>query len=87
MTRFKEEDNYKDDFTNSVTTPRTSKQGRKEDGKQSGRSVGGIVSDEDVDENLSYIEESSKIDEVTVDRSISTIQGNIDADYIEDVSI
>lgn len=49
--------------------------------------AGATISDEEIDDNLSYIEESSKIDEATNDRSISTINGNNDADYIEDVSI
>lgn len=66
----------------SGTTPRTPSMDRK-----GFKNRGGIISDEEIDDNLSYIEESSKIDEVTNDRSISTIHGNNDADYIEDVSI
>lgn len=68
---------------------------------------GPVNSDDEIEENISYVEESSKvnkqfetfskshyshlfslkIDEVTIDQSISTLQGNNDADYIEDVSI
>ncbi|RNA06190.1 FGFR1 oncogene partner-like isoform X6 [Brachionus plicatilis] len=75
------DDDYEDDFTNG-TTPRTPSMDRK-----GFKNRGGIISDEEIDDNLSYIEESSKIDEVTNDRSISTIHGNNDADYIEDLSL
>ena len=68
----------------SGTTPRTPNQERKANKGRLGG--GGVVSDEDIEDNLSYIEESSKIDEITVDKSISTIQNN-DADYLEDVTI
>lgn len=45
------------------------------------------ASDDEIDENiLSYADESSKFDEGTADRSVSTVQGNHDADYLEDLS-
>ena len=56
--KFNGNDNYDDDFTNSAATPRTPKF----DKKPKNRS--GIVSDDEIDENLSYIEESSKVEEL-----------------------
>lgn len=73
------DDDYDDDFTNA--TPRTPNKDR----KYKNRSA--LGSDEEIEDNLSYVEESSKVDDITVDRSISTVQGNNDADYIEDLSI
>lgn len=73
------DDDYDDDFTNG--TPRTPKVDR----KYKNRSA--LGSDEEIEDNLSYVDESSKVDEITIDRSISTVQGNNDADYIEDLSI
>lgn len=72
------DDDYDDDFTNG--TPRTPK-----DRKYKNRSA--LGSDEEIEDNLSYVDESSKVDEITIDKSISTVQGNNDADYIEDLSI
>jgi FGFR1 oncogene partner len=76
--KLKEEDSYDEDFTSGVT-PRSP--------KKSNKNRVGMHSDEEIDDNLSYVEESSKIDEITIDKSISTLHGNNDADYIEDVSI
>jgi hypothetical protein len=87
-----DEENYDDDFTNG-TTPRTASQS-----SDKGRAAKPRVqatrqqqnqqaSDNEIDENiLSYADESSKFDEATADRSVSTIQGNHDADYLEDLS-
>lgn len=76
-----ENDDYDDDFTNG-TTPRTPKFERKTTKNRSA-----LGSDEEIEENISYVEENSKFDEGTIDKSISTIQGNNDADYIEDISL
>lgn len=78
--KIKDEDDYEDDFVNNGT-PRTPKSDR----KYKNRSA--LGSDEEIEDNLSYVDESSKVDEITIDRSISTVQGNNDADYIEDLSI
>lgn len=76
--KLKEEDSYDEDFTSGIT-PRSP--------KKSNKNRIGMQSDEEIDDNLSYVEESSKVDEITIDKSISTLHGNNDADYIEDVSI
>lgn len=77
--KFKDMDDYDDDFTNG--TPRTPKTDRKFKNRSA------LGSDDEIEDNLSYVDESSKVDEITIDRSISTVQGNNDADYIEDLSI
>lgn len=78
--KFKNEDDYDDDFSNG--TPRTPKTDRKIKNRSA---LGG--SDEEIEDNLSYVDESSKVDELTIDKSISTVHGNNDADFIEDLSI
>lgn len=77
-----DEDNYDDDFT-SGTTPRT-QSGYVDKRRIKNRNFAG--SDDEIDENISYAEESSKFDEMTIDKSISTLHGNNDADYLEDLS-